>query len=95
MGNKFRTVTQCDNCKFWKQGDPSARRTGNVGLCTVLLVQTDGFYDRNPNTPFWAQQLVRTTISWEGRSCPTYQPLDTVEVGVVGPDGVATVKIKK
>lgn len=60
-------VKACERCKHWVVGDP-VEKVNNAGLCNFFL--------RNTSTaPYWANDLARITISWEGTNCPTYFPI--------------------
>lgn len=57
----------CERCQHWKAGDPVGK-VHNAGVCTVMM--------RNLTTaPYWANDLSRVTISWEGTYCPTFAPV--------------------
>lgn len=62
----------CETCRLWKKGDPSVKKIGNAGVCTALMPQTSGFYDRSKTAPFWAEQLTFVTNSYEGKECSAF-----------------------
>lgn len=62
----------CKNCVYWREGDPCVQNINCVGVCTVLMTQTTGFYDKNPGTPYWAQGLIHRTTDFDGTSCLTF-----------------------
>lgn len=64
---------RCEDCRFWTVGDASPKKIGNVGICSALMPHTAGFYDRNLNVPFWAQDLAHQTTSYQGVDCGTWK----------------------
>ena len=60
MKKKMRQY--CENCKWWKAGDP-AEKIGNMGVCTWAL---------HNNAPTGLTRITMSMVSWEGANCATY-----------------------
>lgn len=56
---------QCDSCRFWRRGDITQENIGNIGVCV--------WTNENEKAPWWAKEVFRRTISWEGQSCRAYE----------------------
>lgn len=64
----------CETCKWWRRGDQSLKRIGNVGNCVWMMPHESDFYAYSKHAPFWAERLARQTISYAGKHCGTYEP---------------------
>ena len=68
-----KLFVQCETCKWWKRGDPSANRFGNAGLCTWALLRSSLSFGRSKHVPFWLRYHARTTVSFDGADCPVHE----------------------
>lgn len=59
----------CGTCRFFTSGDPSPKGIGNAGICTATLPRSKDFYARSDHVPFWAEQMVRRVIDFDGERC--------------------------
>jgi hypothetical protein len=43
----------CSTCRYWTRGDPRSdtSRTGNMGMCTVLMSHGEGVLQTEPQQP--------------------------------------------
>jgi len=73
MSKKTKIRPACENCKWWRRGDLSAENIGNKGACVWMLKRTPLGKDSHQPVPFWAGEILRQTISWEGESCGVWQ----------------------
>lgn len=62
----MRGKKSCDTCRFWTlDGQLDAPcRAGNEGICSAVLLN-----GRTAKVPFWAEDIARATISWQGEHC--------------------------
>lgn len=73
MSDKVRIRQCCETCRYWRVGDQSMRRIGNVGNCVWMLVRKSDFYARTEHAPMWATKLVHQTTSYQGECCAVYE----------------------
>lgn len=63
----------CESCKYWRVGDHSPKNIGNVGVCVWTLTRTQDFSSKPLHVPFWLDDTLRQTTSYEGQACPVWE----------------------
>lgn len=77
---KTPTIVCCETCKYWRRGDLSAQRIGNVGQCSWMMNRSSVTYAPVTHVPFWAHKVTVQTIGFEGKNCEVYEPASKKQI---------------